>query len=170
MIQCIHYTLGGYSVSLILPSGVTVTNPGNIHECYEVIERLHPSDGLPFYSFAINIGADKLRPLLESFCEGLAEPGFFLCEIPATQQEEAELRKSEDDPSHRNAYYKDGCSRQELLDLLSRYGEWLIEDGMSCFGFASHESKDEIYVGKYKIVNIFTHDSDRYATYAYRRY
>jgi len=145
-----------------LAQGVSVSNLEGIHECYEVIERPHPSDGQPFYSFAINISIEKLSPLLIDFCKGLEEPGFFLCEIPTSQQEELELRQSEQDPFHKNVYYRDGCSRHELLRLLEAYGEWFIQDGMSCFGFASHNSKDEIFVGKYKITNIFTRNAERY--------
>ena len=145
-----------------MAQGIRIPNLDGIHECYEVRERIHPSDGQPFYSFAINIGVDKLRPLLESFCEGLDEPVFFLCEMPASRQEETELRRSEKDPFHRNVYYNDGCSVDELLGLLELYGEWFIQDGMSCFGFASHSSKDEIYVGKYKVTNLFTRDLERY--------
>lgn len=145
-----------------LAQGIQVPNLDGIYECYEVIEKIRPSDGQPYYSFAINISIDKVRPLLDGFCKGLEEPCFFLCEIGSSQQEEAELRKTECDPFHRNIYYKDGCSRNELLELLEKYGEWFIQDGMSCFGFASHSSKDEIYIGKYKITNLFTNYLNKY--------
>lgn len=145
-----------------LAKGVQVPNLDGIYECYEVIRRIRPSDGQPYDSFAINISIDKLRPLLKCFCENLEEPCFFLCEVGASQEEETELRKSESAPFHRNVYYKDGCSRDELLELLAAYGEWFIQDGMSCFGFASHRSKDEIYVGKYKLTNLFTSNSEQY--------
>ena len=137
-------------------------NLDGIHECYEVIEQVRPSDGQTYYSFAINIGIHKLRQLIENFIENLEEPCFFLCEIPASHKEEAELRKSAHDPFHRNAYYKDCCSRSELLELFAVYGEWFIQDGMINFGFASLNSKDELFIAKYKIANIFTSDIKRY--------
>ena len=146
----------------ILAKGIQVTSMEGIHECYEVIERVHPTDGDMYYSFLINISIDKLRPLLESFIRDLDEPCFFLCETGASQQEEGELRKAASDPLHRNVYYKDGCSRHELLELLKVHGEWFIHDGMSCFGFASHRSKDEIYIGRYKITSLFVRDIERY--------
>jgi hypothetical protein len=33
---------------------------------------------------------------------------------------------------------------------------------MNCIGFASHISKGEIYVGKYKLTNLFTRNLERY--------
>ena len=34
---------------------------------------------------------------------------------------------------------------------------------MVCFGFSSHTSHDELYIGKYKIATIFSDDEQRYA-------
>jgi hypothetical protein len=146
----------------LLAKGVHVPNIEGIHECYIITERIRPSDGSLFYTFTVNVSIDKLRPLLTSFIEGLGEPCFFICETGASRQEEATLRKSENDPFHNNVYYKDGCSRSELMNILEAYGEWFIQDGMSCFGFASHNSKDEIYVGRYKVTNLFTNDPRQY--------
>ena len=36
------------------------------------------------------------------------------------------------------------------------YGEILINDGMCNFGFASHISHDEIFIGKYGVVTIYS--------------
>lgn len=144
-----------------LAKGNTVPNLEGIHACYEVVERTRQK-GEPYYSFAANVGMETLPLLLEDFCRQLDEPCFFLCELGATKDQEEKLRQSEDSPYHRSVYYKDGCSREELLSIWRKYGEWFVEDGMSCFGFASHRTADEIYVGKYKIVNLFTKDLERY--------
>ena len=136
-----------------------------IHPCYDVVKRLRPSNGKPYYSFMANVSIENLLPMLTAFCRQLDEPGFFLCELPASQQEEERLRQSEEDPFHCDVFYKDGCSNEELLRLLSLYGKWFIADGMSCFGFSSHKTKDEIYVGPYKIVYVYTDDFDRYRTF-----
>jgi len=78
------------------------------------------------------------------------------------RSEERKLRKSDSDPLHADVYYWDRCSKKTLTDIMDEYGELLLNDGMSCFGFASHISKDEIYIGTYKITNIFTADPQRY--------
>ena len=53
-------------------------------------------------------------------------------------------------------------SKQILLELIKEYGELLINDGMVCFGLASHISHDELYFGKYMIAKIFSADEQRY--------
>lgn len=151
-----------------LAQAVKVPNLEGIHECFEVIERTRPSNGEPYFSFAVNVSIEKLRPLLISVINQLDEPCFFLCEMPCNRQQEEKLRKSEQDPLHCNVYYKDGCSRKELLDILDEYGEWFIQDGLSRFGFASHRTKDEIFVSKYKVTYLYTGDMQRYKDLLHR--
>lgn len=139
-----------------LASGVTVTNLEGIHPCYEVLEKE------TYSSFLINIDINVLEQLLDQFCNELDEPCFFILEVPTNENDERTLRKSNSDPFHRDVYYWDGCSREMLKDIMRQYGTLLLNDGMSRFGFASHRSKDEIYVGKYKITNILTKNAQKY--------
>lgn len=63
---------------------------------------------------------------------------------------------------HKDVYYIDGCSRDECLVLLDRYGDLLINDGISKFGFGGHESQDEIMLDKYNVVNIYSQNMGEY--------
>lgn len=64
--------------------------------------------------------------------------------------------------THKDVYYIDGCSVEESLVLLERYGELLINDGISRFGFGCHESQDEIMLDKYNVVTIYSKQLSKY--------
>lgn len=53
-------------------------------------------------------------------------------------------------------YYVDGCTRPVLQAIVSRYGNLLSEDGDVRFGFSSHESEEQVYVGDLKTVQVYT--------------
>ncbi|MDR0813306.1 MAG: hypothetical protein LBO63_04820 [Oscillospiraceae bacterium] len=143
-----------------LVSGVHVPNLDGIHECYELQPRASAKwSGCVFNA---NISAEHLQPILRAFCEQLDEPCFFILETATRKDEEAALQNEPAAPLHRDVFYRNGYTRKDLRLLLETYGELLINDGMSRLGFASHVTHDEIYVGKYKIMTIFTADEQRY--------
>ena len=141
-----------------LPEGMKVPQLDEIHECYEMIDRGR------YLSFLINVSEEKIGPLLRRFCEELDGTGFFILETPTNAKEEEKIRESENSPWHRDVHYLPNLDSEGMLSLLDRYGELLIQDGMGTFGFASHDSKDEIFVGRYKVTNIFafTRDAEKY--------
>ena len=148
---------GGHAVNQFkLAEGVSVSNMDGIHECYEILDKES------FFSFAINISIEKLEKLLREFCTQLTEPCFFILEIPTNEKNEQELRKNETDPFHADVYYLDGVTTEDLNFIIDTYGDLLINDGMVRFGFASHISNDEIFVGKYKVTYIFTQNRALY--------
>lgn len=142
--------------SFRLTEGMSVSNLDGLHECYEVKER----NGT--YVFKVNVSAENIAKLIQSFCIGLDEPCFFILEVPTNEKDELELRKKNTDSFHCDVFYWDGLSTSTLLEIVDKYGELLINDGMTCFGFASHHSHDEIYLGRYNIVSIFASDVFRY--------
>jgi hypothetical protein len=108
-----------------------------------------------------NVSFDNLKKVLLDFIELLEEPLFFILELPLNKQEEEELRKSDLDPFHKAIYYIDGCSKQDLNYIIEKSGDLLINDGLSNFGFASHNTHTEIMVMKYNVVYIFTEDLEK---------
>ncbi|MCL2843750.1 MAG: hypothetical protein FWE28_09920 [Oscillospiraceae bacterium] len=133
-------------------SGVTIPFPERIKEEFQVFEK----------SILLNVSFEKLKPLVEAFLARLIEPLFFVLEIPLSQQEESEHRKNNFDPFHKKVCYLDGLSKEQINAIFRRYGTLLFNDGGSQFAIASHTTKDEIYVQKYKITSIF---SNHPATY-----
>lgn len=103
-----------------------------------------------------NVSYEKMRGVILDFIAGLVEPCFFILELPATRQQEETLRADGCAPFHSNVYYADGLSKRQLLEIMNSYGEILINDGVCEFGFASHITRDEIFVCKYNIVKIFS--------------
>lgn len=66
---------------------------------------------------------------------------------------------------YKDIYYIDGCYRKECLMLMDRYGELLINDGISKFGFGRHKSQDEIMLGKYNMVLIYSRELSGYKNF-----
>ena len=67
--------------------------------------------------------------------------------------------------THKDVYYIDGCSQEECLVLLERYGELLINDGMNRFGYGCHESQDEIMLDKYNVITIYSQQLSNYSDF-----
>lgn len=126
-----------------------------IHECYE------ESNEKNYATFTIQCSLDTLEGLVRQFCAELDEPCYFTLEIPTDFKVEEKIRKTDEDPLHSAVFYLDVCSGKKLLEIMDDYGGILLNDGMSCFGFASIKKRNEIYVGLYKIINIFTADPQR---------
>lgn len=96
------------------------------------------------------------------FIAELAEPLFFIIHISLSKHEEEKLRKSDMDPYHEEVFYLDGCDKEQIYDIFNKYGEILLNDGFSQFGVASHSTKDELFVQKYKIPYIYSKNIDKY--------
>ena len=133
-------------------SGVIIPFPEKIKEEFQVFEK----------SILLNLSFEKMKPMLVEFLELLPEPLFFVLELPLSQQEEAELRKDDSDPFHKKVCYLDGQSKAQIKAILHIYGTLLLNDGISQFAIASHTTKDEIYIQKYKVVSIFSNTPAMY--------
>ena len=64
--------------------------------------------------------------------------------------------------SHMDVYYIDNCSIEECLVLLIRYGDLLVNDGLSKFGFGGHKSHDEIMLDSYNVVTIYSKELSKF--------
>ncbi len=139
-----------------LVNGVYIKNLDGIYESYMI------EDKGEFYLFTINVSAENFQLFLKRVCAEINTPGFLVLEVPTNRQEEQKLRNKESDPFHSDVYYLDGGSNADFDNLLNSYGELLINDGVSNFGFGSHNGYDEIFVQEYKIINIFTNEPNKY--------
>ena len=140
---------------LILREGSKVPFPEKLEEGYRIEDN----------QITANIGADKIKSVLEHFIFIHNEQLFFILELPAKQQEEIELFPGVVSSFHSDVYYIDGLSRQEALRVLSIAGELMIRDGMCTFGFGCHHSKEEILFGKYNVTTIFSEEPDKYVPF-----
>ena len=109
-----------------------------------------------------NVHAEKILEVLQHFIVIHDEPLFFILELPVSIDREKVIAKNIIKESHKDVYYIDGCSREECLALLIRYGDLLINDGLSQFGFGGHKSHDEIMLDSYNIVTIYSKELSKF--------
>ena len=137
---------------LKLRKGCKVPFPERLSEGYEHMD----------FGIVANVGADKIRSVLEHFIAIWDEKIFFILELPSALKDEVEIRPGVLAAKHKDVYYIDGCTAEKALTILAKTADLLINDGMSTFGFGCHESKDEILIGYYNVVSIYTSNKERY--------
>ena len=109
-----------------------------------------------------NVHAEKILEVFQQFIAIHDEPLFFILELPVSIDREKVIAKNIIKESHKDVYYIDGCSREECLVLLIRYGDLLINDGLSKFGFGGHKSHDEIMLDSYNVVTIYSEELSKF--------
>lgn len=112
-----------------------------------------------------NVNACKIQEVVEHFITMQRELVFFILELPSNENDEKLLRKNDSDPFHKDIYYIDGLEKDQALVLLIRYGELLINDGLSRFGFGVQDGTAELMVEKYNIVTLWTRTMKPYADF-----
>lgn len=144
-----------------LASGVTVPHLAGIEQAYQVRQ------GKKYTVFTVNISRENLETVLLNLIQLVATPGFFVLETPTNEIIEQQLRKNDDDPFHKDVYYLDGQETEGFKQLWDEARELLLDDGMVAFGFGSHPNCtdgqfDEVLVGKYKILTIYSNNPDKF--------
>ena len=109
-----------------------------------------------------NVHAVKILEVFQHFIAIHDEPLFFILELPVSIDREKVIAKNIIKESHKDVYYIDGCSREECLALLIRYGDLLVNDGLSKFGFGGHKSHDEIMLDSYNVVTIYSKELSKF--------
>jgi len=133
--------------------GVIIPFPERIHEKY-ILDKGY---------IRFNISFEKLEPLFRDFLDSLTEPLFLILHVPLNQKEEDQLRQNGEQKTHSEVLYLDGQTKQQITEIIDAFGPILFNDGLSQFGAASHATGDEIFIQKYKIVDIYSKAIDRYA-------
>ena len=109
-----------------------------------------------------NVHAEKILEIFQHFIVIHDEPLFFILELPVSVDREKEIAKNIINDSHMDVYYIDNCSIEECLVLLIRYGDLLVNDGLSKFGFGGHKSHDEIMLDSYNVVTIYSKELSKF--------
>ena len=137
---------------LSMKKGSKVRDCMLLEEQYQVTE----------YGFLSNVNEHKIKEIIRNFILMQKVPIFFILELPTNEIEERRLRKNDTDSFHTDVYYLDGLNANEAIDLLNQYGELLVQDGISSFGFGAHDSSAEIMASKYNVVTVYTKKLDTY--------
>lgn len=133
-------------------SGVNIPFPEKIEEKYTL-----NGNWIDF-----NISFEKLNFLFENFLINLCEPLFLFIYLTLLEDEEKELLENSSNSFHSEVLYLDGQTKKQICEIMDQYGEILLNDGMSQFGIASHKTKDELFIQKYKIVGIYSKEINKY--------
>lgn len=138
---------------LNLVKGHQVSLVENLFESFTKLTKHH---------LMANVHAEKILEVFQHFIVIHDEPLFFILELPVSIDREKVIAKNIIKESHKNVYYIDGCSREECLALLIRYGDLLVNDGLSKFGFGGHKSHDEIMLDSYNVVTIYSKELSKF--------
>ena len=131
----ILFKFSGGRIMLNLVKGHQVSLVENLFESFTKLTEHH---------LMANVHAEKILEVFQHFIAIHDEPLFFILELPVSIDRE------------------DGCSREECLALLIRYGDLLINDGLSQFGFGGHKSHDEIMLDSYNVVTIYSKELSKF--------
>ena len=121
----------------------------------ELIKESYSIDGATIF---VNLDSNHYLDLMRKLCLQLPEPVFFILEVPCDELKEQELRKTNYDPFHKEVCYIDGLSHEVINVFFETFGDMLVNDGLSLFGFSSHEVQTEVMKDKYNCVRIYTED------------
>ena len=110
------------------------------------LESGYKQDGESFNGL---VSADIMADLAEGFIALADEPVFFLLELPRKDSEEYDV------------YYLDNCTKAVARAIMKRYGELLIQDGLSRFGFGSNKTGEELYFMDYQEFMLYTPKKDK---------
>ena len=131
-----------------LIAGVEVELDGKIKSAYT-----ENDDG-----FEAVVSAEKIYQLVNSFIGLLDEPVFFFLELP---------KNADENDTGYDIYYLDNCTLPVAKAIMKRYGELLVQDGISRFGFGSHSSNEEVYVMDYQQISIYCPEKKKAAVLLY---
>ncbi|MBR1750728.1 MAG: hypothetical protein IJ740_07595 [Ruminococcus sp.] len=96
--------------------------------------------------FELVLSGEKLLPFAKDIVAKLLEPVFFFLELP---------KNSDENNDEYDVYYLDNCTLPVAQAILERYGELLISDGLSRFGFGSHSNEYEVYFKDFQQVSLY---------------
>lgn len=137
---------------LNMKQGCKIKNPEELFEQYEKIEN----------GYVPNINVEKIHDVLKEFISKQKSLVFFFLEVPSNLNDENEIKQGVPAEMHKDIYYIDSLNREKAFDFLDLVGELLANDGLASFGFGSQSNNDEISVGKYNVVTIYSIEDNSY--------
>ena len=143
----------GGRIMLNLVKGHRVTLVENLFESFTKLTEHH---------LMANVHSEKILEVFQHFIAIHDEPLFFILELPVSIDREKVIEKNIINELHMDVYYIDNCSIEECLVLLIRYGDLLVNDGLSKFGFGGHKSHDEIMLDSYNVVTIYSKELSKF--------
>jgi hypothetical protein len=144
----------------LLATGVQVANMDGVVEGFSLQQT---SRG--YSTITINISADRLRKVYLGLVALVTTPGYAIIELPTPKEIEDSLNAGSPFEFHHDVYYSNVIPFRYYKSLFNQYSRFFIEDGLICFGYKSSNKMDEVFVGRYKVANIFTYAPDKYVSF-----
>ena len=127
--------------------------PEKLFEKYEVTEN----------AIYANVSTTKVLDMMKHFISIHNEPLFFILEIPCAEKDNiTESKTLFNTNNDYEVYFIDGLNSNQACKIIDELGEILLNDGMNTFGIGGHESHEEILLGKYNVMTIYTRNSEKY--------
>ena len=106
--------------------------------------------------FVANVSAGHIEPLVRDYIAAQTEELFLFIEKPCSLAEEEPDERGVVTQPHVNVYYWDGITKEDANAVLDEYGEWLINDGMTHFGFGVKGFASEIMKKAYNVISLYS--------------
>lgn len=128
--------------------------PEKLFENYEIKENF----------ISANVNASKVLDMMKRFVKMHDEPLFFILEIPCINKDDITESKvlHLDTNDDYDIYFVDGLDSEQACQYIDTLGNHLLKDGMNTFGIGGHVSNEEILLGKYNVLTIYTQSADGY--------
>ncbi len=111
--------------------------------------------------FVANVSAEHIDPLMRDYIDAQTEELFLFIEKPCNLAEEETDKHGVVTQPHVNVYYWDGVTKEEANAVLDEYGDWLINDGFTCFGFGVKGFASEIMKKQYNVVSVYARNPEK---------
>ena len=99
------------------------------------------------------ISAEKIKPIIKKAVKLIKKPYFFL-EVPCTDSQEEKLSEKGESGTHMQLYNLE-VTYDVANAILDRYGDLLINDGITNFGFGSLLNETEIYIMPFQNIMLY---------------
>ena len=99
------------------------------------------------------ISAEKIKPIIKKAVKLIKKPYFFL-EVPCTDSQEEKLSEKGESGTHMQLYNLE-VTYDVANAVLDRYGDLLINDGITNFGFGSLLNETEIYIMPFQNIMLY---------------
>ena len=99
------------------------------------------------------ISAEKIKPIIKKAVKLIKKPYFFL-EVPCTDSQEEKLSEKGESGTHMQLYNLE-VTYDVANAILERYGDLLINDGITNFGFGSLLNETEIYIMPFQNIMLY---------------
>lgn len=135
-----------------LIKGASIRNAETLKEGYRVEENW----------IIANVSQENILKVMYHFLDLYDKDAYFLfLHVPVLEERERNLNKGNIETFHDDVYYLDGCTVDEMKELLFIYGEIFVQDGLSTFGIGNHMKKTEIGKYKYNELHIYAKENQK---------